>query len=481
MNQPPAFSPFGALSRLNREQCEQIHAASLQILEEIGVRLYSPQALALLNKAGADVSAAPLVKIPSRLVEDALQSVPKSLTLFNRYGEPALQLEGSNGYFGPGSDCLNLLDHRTNERRKPLLEDVRQAVILADALPNIDFVMSMLLPSDVDQTLADIYQAEIMFQYTAKPLVFVSYETRGLAVAVEMAERIMGGAEALRQKPILTCYINVVSGAVHNQDALQKLLYLSEKGLPALYVPGSNAGVTSPATMAGATALDNAGGLVGVVLSQLNNPGTPIIYSAMDSASLDMRTMVSPYAYAERGWTLSMAKYYRLPCFALAGASDAKLPDQQAAAEAALSLLADSLMGGNLIHDLGYLESGLTFSFAQLVICDQIVDWIRAFLRIADVNEETLAVEVVRQVGAGGQYLGHKHTRRHYREIWYPNLFERGVYSDWLAKGGQSLAERAAQRADQLLNEHQPPLPPPDLQRQIQDIRQNAIREFEQG
>lgn len=474
MSQTTFFSPFGSLSRLSREQCEQIHAASLEILEDIGVRLYSPQALDLLKKAGAAVDEAPTVKIPHRLVEQALNTVPKTLTLYNRYGEASLQLGEDRAYFGPGSDCLNLLDHHTQERRKPTLEDVRQAVTLADALPNIDFVMSMLLPCDIDQTVADIYQAEIMFNHTAKPLILVSYETRGLVAAVEMAEMICGGTDNLRQKPFLTCYINVVSGAIHNQDALQKLLYLSSKGLPTLYVPGSNAGVTSPATMAGATALDNAGGLVGIVLTQLNNPGSPVIYSAMDSASLDMRTMISPYAYAERGIMRSMARYYGLPCFSLAGATDAKIPDQQAAAEASLSLLTDAMMGGNLIHDLGYLESGLTFSFAQLVICDQIVDWIRALMSEIEVNPESLALDVVRDASSSGKYLSHPHTRRHYREIWYPQLFERGTYTDWISKGGKPLAERAAEKADQLLAEHEPPFLPPALRERIRQMAQSA-------
>lgn len=475
MSQTTIFSPFGSLSRLSREQCEQIHAASLGILEDIGVRLYSSQALDLLKKAGATVDEAPLVKIPARLVEQALNTVPKNLTIYNRYSEPALCLGDDCAYFGPGSDCLNLLDHHTQERRKPTLEDVCQAVKLADALPNIDFVMSMLLPSDVDQTVADFYQAEIMFNYTSKPLILVSYETRGLVAAVEMAEAILGGEQVLRQKPFLTCYINVVSGVVHNQDALQKLLFLSSKGLPTLYVPGSNAGVTSPATMAGATALDNAGGLVGIVLTQLNNPGSPVIYSAMDSASLDMRTMVSPYAYAERGIIRSMARYYGLPCFSLAGATDAKTPDQQAAAEASLSLLADALMGGNLIHDLGYLESGLTFSYAQLVICDQIVDWIRAFMSQIEVSTETLALDVVRETSPNGKYLSHPHTRRHYREIWYPQLFERGTFTDWVSKGGKPLAERAGEVVDTLLIEHQPPLLPPDLGQHIRQIAETAV------
>jgi trimethylamine--corrinoid protein Co-methyltransferase len=227
-----------------------------------------------------------------------------------------------------------------------------------------------------------------------------------------------------------------------------------------VYIPGSSAGVTSPITMPGAVALDMAGGLLGLVLSQLKRPGAPYILSAMDPAALDMRTFVSPYSYAERGIIRSVSQRYGLPTFSLSGCSDSKSVDQQAAAEAALTLMADVLMGGNIVHDLGYLESGLTFSFVQLAICDQMVNWIRAFFSPVELNDETIALDVVAQVGPGGQYLKHKHTRQNYRQHWYPDLFERGNYADWTQKGGQTLAERAAARVQRLLDEHRPePLP----------------------
>ncbi len=377
-------------------------------------------------------------------------------------------------FFGPGSDCLNIIDHRTGERRKPMLQDVIDGVRLCDALSNIDFVMSMVLPEDVDQTLADTYQMEVMLAHTTKPIILVSYEAQGLVNAVEMAQAVVGGAEALRQKPILTCYINVVSGAVHNADALQKLLYLSSRGLPSLYIPGSNAGVTSPMTQAGAIALDNAGVLVGLVLTQLTREGAPMIISAMDPNAMDMRTMVSPYAYPEKGFIRSVSQRYGLPTLALAGGSDSKVVDQQAAAEAALTILADVLMGGNIIHDLGYLESGLTYSFAQLTICNQIVDWVKTFFKGIEVNDETLALDDIAKNGIKGSYLGTKHTRKHHKETWYPDLFERGIYADWERKGSKPLAERAAERVQEILDNHQPEPLTEEIKARLREIVNNA-------
>lgn len=465
---------FERFSRLSSGQADQIYAASLEILERIGVRIHLPRAIELLKMGGAILEDENRVRIPSRRVEWALSCAPRQVTLYDRTGKPSLCLRDGRCYYGPGSDCLNIIDHQSGARRRPLLEDVANGTRLCDALSEVDFVMSMVLPVDVDQTIADVYQMQKMLENTTKPIVYVSYEASGLVSAVEMAEAVMGGAQALREKPLLTCYINVISGAVHNKSGLTKLLYLAEKGLPILYIPGSNAGVTSPMTMAGAVALDLAGGLAGLVLAQLQREGAPYIMSAMDPAALDMKTMVSPYAYPERGIIRSLARKFSLPSFALAGGTDAKVVDQQAAAEAALTLLADSLMGGNLIHDLGYLESGLTFSFAQLAICNEIVRWIKGFLQPVEVSAETLALDVIDEVGPQGQYLKTAHTRRHFRDHWYPELFERGTYLDWTQKGAQTLGERAAVRVQKILEEHQPEPLPVDVREKLAEIVRKA-------
>jgi trimethylamine--corrinoid protein Co-methyltransferase len=466
----------GGITHLSDEQVQKIHAASLEILDGIGIRIHLEEAVDLLKKAGAKVTDGNLVHVPPKLVESALSTVPKEVTLFDRSGNPAMPLGGERCFFGPGSDCLNIIDHRTGERREPILQDVIDGATICDALPNIDFVMSMVLPTDVDKSLADTYQIEAILNHTAKPVIIVSYETEGLEDAVAMAEAIVGGAEALRKKPILTCYINVVSGRVHNADGLQKLLYLSDKGLPAIYIPASNAGVTSPMTLAGALAFDNAGILLGVVLSQLNREGAPIITSAMNPISIDMKTMVGPYAFPEKGFMRSVAQRYGVPTFSLAGASDSKVVDQQAAAEAALTILVDVLMGGNIIHDLGYLESGLTYSFIQLAICDQIVDWVKTFFKGIEVNDETLALDDVLKVGVNETFLKTKHTREHYKNYWYPGLFERGNYSDWEKKGGKSLAARASIHVQEILNSHHPEPLSDDIQMQIKKIVEQRVK-----
>jgi trimethylamine--corrinoid protein Co-methyltransferase len=457
--------------RLSPEQCQRLHNASLEVLARTGVRLYHQEAVDLLKKAGASVSEGNRVRIPSDLVEKAFRTVPKRITLHDRHGEPTLFLKDYRCYYGPGSDCLNIIDHRTGERRKPVLEDVVEAITVCDALPHVDFVMSMFLPSDVEAMASDRYQMEVMLNTTTKPIVFVTNEFSGCVDAVEMAEAVAGGAEALQLRPFVACYINVTTGLIHNEEALQKLLFMAEKGLPAMYVPIVIGGLSGPVTSPGSMALINVGMLVGLVLSQLKREGAPFIVPGWGSEGLDMKTLVSPYCSPNpRGLAHAMARYYDLPSFGLGGCSESKQVDQQAAAEAALTLMAETLGGANLIHDLGYLESGLTGSLAQLVICDEIVGWIKHFMAPVEVSDETLVLGLIDEIGPDGQFLDTEHTLAHFREHWYPTVFDRHNYDKWQAVGGKSLAERAAERVSKILAEHQPESLPEDIARKIKAI-----------
>lgn len=461
-------------SSISAEECQRIHEASLEILERVGARLFLDEAVSLLKKAGASVSDGNLVRIKPDLVEKALATVPKTTALYDRHSNPALFLGGDRCYYGPGSDCLNIIDHRTGQRRKPVLKDLMEGVSLCDTLPNIDFLMSMMLPTDVAGTAADRYQMEIMLTYSTKPIIFVSYGMEGCKDAVEMAEAVAGGAEALRERPFLTCYINAISGLRHNTEALEKLVFLAEKNLPSLYIPASTAALSSPVTPAGAVALDFAGVLMGLVISQLVREGAPVIVPGMPQGTFDMRTLVTSYCEPERILPQAMAHFYGLPMFAIGGVSEAKLGDQQAAAEAAMSLVVETLTGSDIIHDLGYLESGLTFSFIQLVLCDEMISWVKAYTSEIKVNEETLALDVIAEIGPDGEFLDTDHTLRHYKERWYPTIFERATYQAWSEKGGKSFSERAREKIDGFLAQHKPERLPTSAEEEIERILARA-------
>jgi len=280
----------------------------------------------------------------------------------------------------------------------------------------------------------------------------------------------------LRKHPLAACYINVTNGLQHNREALEKLMFLSGKNLPAAYVPVSLGGASAPVTLAGGMALWNAGCLAGLVIGQLNRPGSPFITSGWGASAIDMRTGLSPYVEPEKQFMAQeLAHFYNLPMFSFGGISDSKQVDAQAGAEAALTLLANAQAGSHLVHDMGYLESGLTGSPAQLAVCNELVGWVRSALSPVEITEETLALDVIHEIGPDGQYLDSLHTLRHYRDRWYPEVFDRFGHESWLAKGGKDLDRRASERVEALLEEHKPEPLSDTTRKRIQSVVDRAV------
>jgi trimethylamine---corrinoid protein Co-methyltransferase len=457
--------------KLSDDQVERLHHASLEILDRTGIRLYEPEALELLEKKGVHPEDGNRVRIPPGLVEWALSVAPKRAVLCDRSGRRVMPLERNNVFFGTGSDCPNVIDVRTGERRPGLLQDIVEASIVCDALENIDFLMSFCNASDLPQDTADRHQMRAMLMNSTKPILFVTTEFEGSIDVIHMAEAVAGGEEELRRNPICACYINVSHPLRHNQEALQKLLFLSGKGLPTTYTPVVLRGGTGPVTAAGAIALANAGELAGLVIAQLKREGAPVILTGGVNDMLDMRSTVDAYADpTNRVMLVELAHRYDLPIFGLTGCSDSKLPDEQAAAEAAFSILLETLAGAQLAHDVGYLEGGMTNSIEQVVICDELIAYTKHFMRSLEINEETLALDLIDQIGPDGDFLSSEHTLEHYREDWYPKLFDRSQYDIWERKGSKTLRERARDKALKLLETHRPDPLPVDVQKKVDAI-----------
>ncbi len=457
-------------SRLSPEQCQKLHQASLQVLEGTGVRLHEPAAVELLRKAGSRVEEGNRVRIPAKLIEHALTTAPKQVVLHNRGNKKTLPIEGYRCFYGPGSDGLNIIDHRTGQHRPGTLKDVQEGVLLCDALPHVDFIMSLFLPSDVEQPHYELYQMEAMLTST-KPIIIVTHDLPALQACVEMAEAVAGSAQALEQNPFVACYINVTTGLLHNQEALQKLIYMAEKGLPSMYIPVCYGGLTAPITLAGTFAATNAGVLAGIVISQLVREGAPVIVPGWGARTINMRNMAAAYFTPDdKGIMAAMAHYYGLPMFGYGGFSDAKMVDQQAALEAAISLTFATMEGANLIHDMGYLEAGRATSLAQLVLCDEIIDWLSHAVSEIEINDETLALDVIDRKGTEGNYLDDDHTVNHFRERWLPGILDQSVYDVWKAEGSASLGDRLSKRVDEILAKHKPTPLPPDVKAKVHTI-----------
>ena len=460
---------------MSDDQCRIMHRASLDILERTGVWVNYQPALDLLKKAGCLVQDNH-VRFPSYLIEWALRTAPSRITLYNRKGEPAMPLGDRISTYGTGSDCLHILDHRTGERRKSVLQDVVDGIRVSDAMPHVDFIMSMFLPNDAP-VAAEVRQMEVMLTYSDKPITFVTYEWEGTPEIVDMLELIAGGAEQLRLMPTAVLYLNPTTSFVHNKAALRKLIYCAEKRLPFVYLPDLLRGMTGPITREGSMACHNAGTLVGVVLSQLVNEGAPIIISSARPSHLDMKTMVAPYVTGPGGFGgVGINHYYDLPVFTTGGASDSKLLDAQAIFEGTMTLYGSMLAGGNMIHDMGYMESGLMGSLELLVIQDEIVSVIKAGnMNGLDFSEENLALDLVHKHALSADFLGTKHTVRHVREGWQPRLVDRQNHEGWKASGGTSMRDRARAKIEEILAEEPRHVLPADVEKQMKAIADRAV------
>lgn len=457
----PTLHP--TMRMLSDEQISAIHHTSLDILSRTGVVMKNEIARWLLLDAGAWESAG-RIKIPEHLVMDAIASAPPRIPLYNRLGELTMPLEPGQVFFGPGSDCIFTLDVDTGERRKATAEDVRRIAHLCDGLDQIDFTMSMANPSDVPPL--DIYIHEFigMIRGSVKPTCYTANNRADMEDIYRIACAVAGGEAALREKPFLILYAEPISPLLYSDESVDKLLFCAEKNIPVTYPPSPNTGGGGPITLAGALALGNAECLVGLLLAQLVRRGTPFLYG-MNIAALDMKSAIVSYGSPEwptgmAAWT-DIARYYDLPVWGAAGATDSKVVDAQAGIEATASVMAAFLCRCNLVHDVGYIEYGTTSSMEMLVVCDEIIRDVRFIMGGVEVSRRTLAREPIHRAQPGGGFLADDHTLDNWKWAqWQPRLIDRMRYDRWVKQGRQDMATRANERARQILEEHEvSPLP----------------------
>jgi len=443
---------------LTREKMEMIHGATLAVLKGTGILVKDPKALEILKEAGCNVDGE-RVRIPSSLVENALKNAVPRILMTDRSGRPALTLEGDKVWFGTGSDTPHVIDPYSGQRRRTVLKDIENVSRLVDALPELSFVMCSGIASDVNPEIADIHHFLAMVSLTEKPIVFTSWNPANLTTIVEMASIVAGGEDRLRANPFIVLYTEPVSPLILGRESTQKLIFMAERSLPVVFAPGMITGATGPVTLAGGIVQANAEILAGYVLANLVRPGTPFIYGG-SGEPMDMSAMLMSYAAPESMLVVSaltdMSKYYGLPSFGYAGCSDSNLYDQQASLESALWILVASLNGANLVHDVGYINNGLTTSLEQIVVSAEVAGSVRRIAGGIDVDEETMALDLIAEVGPGGEYLTSEHTLRHFRDNWFPRLISRDPYEKWEQKGRKDLGNRANEFVRRILQNHEP-------------------------
>ncbi len=333
------------------------------------------------------------------------------------------------------------------------------AIRIVDALPHLDFVMSMGLLSDVGKRMINRMQYALMLRNSVKPQVVIAEDASTVADIIEMAAAAVGGKEKLQHRPLFALYCEPTSPLQMPYESVDKLLLAARSKVPVNFACGAVAGASTPVTVAGTVAQANAEALAGLALHQLANPGAPFLYGYGDSP-LDMRTMQALYAVPEalllQGALCDLARYYGLPSWGYAGCSSAKLFDEQAVVEATIFTLLGALQGCNIMHDVFYIESGRTGSLELLVLMDEVISRVKFLLRGVNCSPEHLAVEAIRRVGPGGSFLGDEHTARHFRESWQPELSDFNSYSAWEEAGSKTMGDRIPGKIRRLLEEHRP-------------------------
>jgi trimethylamine--corrinoid protein Co-methyltransferase len=465
--------PSPQFTVLSESQLERLHLAALEILRQTGIRFHHPEALEMLRSAGAFIHDGNLVKFPAALVEAALASAPSRIVMCDRDGEPAVWLEGTKVWFGTGSDCLFFLDPHTGEHRRFTQDDVVAGYHLCDALPNIHFVMSMGIPADVDAAIAYDAQLALMLEHTTKPLVFVTDDGDSCRRAIEMAAVVAGGHEALVEQQHILLYSEPSSPLQQSESAVDKLLLMAEHRLPIVHSPAPLMGGTGPITMASGLAMALAEIQSSLVVHQLKNPGAPFVVGC-GLHHLDMQSAQICYGSPEFQLTKAaiaqMGRWYGMPTWGYAGCTDAKVVDQQAAAEAMLSVLMAKLSGANLIHDVGYVESGLTTSFEMIVLTDELVALADNLMKGIEIDDETLMLDEIHTVGPGGHFMDTDQTLKRFRDFWYPGLLDRGRREQWLERGATTLGQRLNARVLEIIKDHRPKPLEAAVKQQLQEI-----------
>jgi trimethylamine--corrinoid protein Co-methyltransferase len=429
---------------LGDEACAVVHRTTLEILETTGVEVQHEEMLAALAAAGAAVEGS-RVRLPSGMIDDALAAAPRSITLASRGATPALELTSGPIYYGTGSDCLFVLGPGPRDRRAGVLDDVEQMAALQEKLGNIDYVLSMVHPHELSAELAPVAQFAAMLRGTSKPLIMVPEDARHLEAFNEMAAAC-GASDSW------ALYAMPTPPLTHGKESTERLVGCARLGVPMVYASAYLPGATAPASAAGCVLLANAEMLSGLVIAQLAAPGAPFVYG-VSQGWMEPRSghvmYCGPEEMAVQQASADMARHYGLPSFGAGGCSDSLLLDEQWAFEAGMTLVTAAQSGVTLLHDLGYVASGTGSSYESMVVADELVGWVKAYVAGVTIDDESLAAAEIAAVGPGGTHLGRKYSR-HVRDFFRPRLISQDSYESWQAAGAASLLDRAAERTREL-------------------------------
>lgn len=465
---------------LSDSELAQIHEASLEILDTIGIQTKSKRLRERLLEYGCHEKNG-RITFPIRLIEQALKTVPSGFKLYGRSESNLIEIGLKSGYAQTCVGTPSIMDIDTGERRDVYLKDLGEFSKLADALDFIHIV-SPIFPRDVPQEVIVTSETVAMLRNTAKPLRITAESSTELEFIIESLSVVAGGLDKLIKRPLAYIEVSPISPLEYGLDPAEALLDIVEAGLPLGIVPCPMMGSTGPMTLIGTVAQHNAEILAGVITSQLIKPGCPVIMSPRVTF-MDMRSGVGLWAMPEMGMaaaaSVQLARYYGIPSTATGFSGAAKTADAQSGYEHLYNALLPALIGTDILAAAGSLDNVLTSCFAMLVIDNELSSVIQRTIRGTEVSEEKLAVNIIADViENNSNFLEHKHTRKHLRagELWTPTVGDRQSYERW-AHTKLNIEDKAKQKAKELLAEHYVHLLSPEVDRELDQILIKACKE----
>jgi len=469
---------------LSKESLNTVHYATLEVLEKTGVIVESDKALKILEETGCTVNYRKrLVLIPSYLVKEALMKKPKNVTLYARNPKNDVRLDGRHSFLCTDGSGMYTIDPKTGERRASTKEDLSISAKIADYLDVIGVYWPMITSQDVPAHVRVLHDLEASLANTEKHVMFETTTTPDEArFQIEMAALVAGGKEELKRRPVVSSCHCTIAPLKHAKGPTEAAIEFAKAGVPISLLPMPQAGATSPITLAGSMVVSNAELLSGLVIVQMMAPGAPMLYTS-EASNFDMKTLRwcggSPECGLLTAVSNELAEYYEMPSASAGFSTDAKMPGAQACYEKAVTGAIPVFVGYDIVGGLGLLDACTVFTPEQIIIDAEIGRMLYRLAQGIEVNDETLALDLIHKIGPGGNYLAEKHTLKHLeKEHYLPEISDRRSYETWKKAGSKTVVEVAREKAKEILEKHQPTPLEKDIQKEIGQILKRAEKEL---
>jgi trimethylamine--corrinoid protein Co-methyltransferase len=471
--EPMRIGQFGMkrFEVMEMKDAVSIHTKSLHLLEKMGIKVVSDEGRRLLKAAGADVDEkTKVVKIPSSLVNESMRKCPHEFTMAARNPKNDIVLDGQHCYTCTDGVGLSTIDLETGERRGSTLKDVADSARIVDYLPMMHMYNPLVTPLEVPKHAHTVHEFLVSLENCEKHFTTGStYQKEEAIYEIKMAAAVVGGMKELKKRPIissLTCTTSPMVLGMTTDAAIE----FSRAGCPPLLMTMPLIGATAPMTVAGATLLGNAQVIALATVLQLAAPGSPLCYST-EPMAMDVQNGLFeglfPAADMVRAAHVQMAKYYKIPIFVGGWGTCSKAPDVQAGYEKAFSAFLCYLSGADMTSGPGLLENWTVLSFEQLIIDHEMFTMMADILKGFPVNDDSMPLDVIMEVGHEGHYMGKKHTLDHFRQMWQPMVTDGQPYKIWKAAGSKNAVEHARDKAKEILKTHRPEPLAADLRRDL--------------